>query len=74
MNTSKAAQDVADNLGPSAKAILLDKSVSPAAGLSFCRGSEELERLGLCDVDGQLSDMGLQVRDRLRWLAQLPEA
>ena len=47
--------------GTPAAEILLDIPCS-----RFCSGSDTLERLGLWDCDGGLTDLGRDVRDYLR--------
>jgi hypothetical protein len=58
--TKQTVSEIIENLGESAKAILLFKGVG-----SFCTGSAELEAKGLWNADGELTDLGTAVSDRL---------
>lgn len=62
--TATKPTDIATEIeNTDAAAVLLDDG-SPYR--SFCGGSDTLERLGLMDHDGQVSDVGRDVRDILR--------
>lgn len=67
----KSVSETCAALSVDARSVLLERAPIDDTRVSYCRGSDELEILGIEDHDGQLSDFGYECREYLRRMIEM---